>query len=97
MDDVRGSFGTSENTDQTEDLESSAPNAAHDGPPPGIGQDERRMQVRAYNHWAGLLGENNFPSIEELHPEDIQDFGPNSVLLDFSAGIDDPAVQFLGA
>jgi hypothetical protein len=61
-----------------------------------VGQDERRMQVRAYNTWAGLLGERNFPSIEDLDPDALPDFGPYSVLLDFTAGIDDPAVQFLG-
>ena len=62
-----------------------------------VGQDERRMQVRAYNHWASLLDERNFPSIEDLDPEALPDFGPYSVLLDFTAGIDDPAVQYLGA
>lgn len=96
MDDVRGTFGTSENTDPVEEFENSEASTARDGPPPGIGQDERRMQVRAYNHWAGLLGERNFPSIEDLKPQDIPDFGPNSVLLDFSVGIEDPAVQYLG-
>ena len=25
--------------------------------PPAVGSDERRMQVRAYNYWASLLGE----------------------------------------
>lgn len=65
-------------------------------PPEAIGQDERRMQVRAYNHWASLLGDATFPSIELLDPENLTDFGPNSVLLDFSRGIEDPAVQFLG-
>lgn len=96
MDDVRGTFGSSENTDHADNFNESELNAAHDGPPAAIGTDERRMQVRAYNHWAGLLGERNFPSIEELQPQDITDFGANSVLLDFSTGIDDPAVQFLG-
>ena len=61
-----------------------------------VGQDERRMQVRAYNHWASLLDERNFPSIEDLDPEALPDFGPYSVLLDFTAGIEDPAVQYLG-
>ena len=61
-----------------------------------VGQDERRMQVRAYNHWASLLAERNFPSIEDLDPEALPDFGPYSVLLDFTAGIEDPAVQYLG-
>ena len=67
-----------------------------DSPSP-VGQDERRMQVRAYNHWAGLLAERNFPSIEDLDPEALPDFGPYSVLLDFTAGIEDPAVHYLGA
>ena len=65
-------------------------------PPAAIGQDERRMQVRAYNFWASLLTDRNLPSIEDLDPEDLPDFGPNSVLLDFSLGIEDPAIVFLG-
>ena len=54
------------------------------------------MQVRAYNHWAGLLGERMFPLIDDLDPANLPDFGPFSVLLDFTAGIENPAVQFLG-
>ena len=54
------------------------------------------MQVRAYNHWASLLADRNLPSIEDLEPDALPDFGPYSVLLDFTAGIEDPAVQFLG-
>ena len=64
--------------------------------PPTIGQDERRMHVRAYNFWAGLLGERLFPSVEDLSPESDDDFGPNSVLLDFTNGIENPMIQFLG-
>jgi hypothetical protein len=64
--------------------------------PPAIGQDERRMHVRAYNFWAGLLGERQFPSVEDLSPESDDDFGPNSVLLDFTNGIENPTIQFLG-
>src|SRR6218665_1614454 len=65
-------------------------------PPATIGQDERRMQVRAYNLWASMLDNRNFPSIETFDPEALPDFGPYSVLLDFTGGIDDPAVRFLG-
>lgn len=64
--------------------------------PPAIGQDERRMHVRAYNFWAGLLGERQFPSVEDLAPESDNDFGPNSVLLDFTDGVENPTIQFLG-
>ena len=64
--------------------------------PPAIGQDERRMHVRAYNFWAGLLGDRLFPSVEDLSPETDDDFGPNSVLLDFTDGIENPTIQFLG-
>lgn len=65
-------------------------------PPSPVGQDERRMQVRAYNYWAGMLGERNFPDIRDLDPRDLPDFGPYSVLLDFTQGIDNPVVAFLG-
>lgn len=61
-----------------------------------IGTDERRMHVRAYNHWVSLLGGRAYPSIEDLDPENIADFGPHSVLLDFTGGIENPAVRFLG-
>ncbi len=65
-------------------------------PPLSIGQDERRMQVRAYNHWASQLDGRNYPSIEALEPDKLTDFGPYGVLLDFTGGIEDPAVQFIG-
>ena len=61
-----------------------------------IGADERRMHARAYNYWVSLLHGRAYPSIEDLDPANITDFGPYSVLLDFSAGIEDPAIAFLG-
>ena len=61
-----------------------------------IGTDERRMHVRAYNYWVSLLEGRDFPSIEELEPDDVQDFAPNSVLLDFTCGRDNPAVPYIG-
>ncbi|MEO5868065.1 MAG: hypothetical protein ABIS14_01465 [Sphingomonas sp.] len=61
-----------------------------------IGVDERRMHVRAYNHWVSLLGGRAYPSIKDLDPANIADFGPHSVLLDFSRGIENPAIAFLG-
>lgn len=64
--------------------------------PPEIGTDERRMHVRAYNYWVSLLDGRPFPSIKDLDPHTLDDFGPHSVLLDFSAGGDDPKVAWLG-
>ncbi len=64
--------------------------------PVAVGVDERRMQVRAYNYWASLLGERAYPSVEDLDLDNAVDFGPYSVLLDFTAGIEDPALAFLG-
>ncbi|WP_254606490.1 PAS domain-containing protein [Sphingomonas bacterium] len=61
-----------------------------------IGNDERRMHVRAYNLWVSLLQGRAYPSIENLDPAGIVDFGPHSVLLDFSRGIEDPSIKFLG-
>jgi len=75
---------------------------ASDAAPPedvsmAIGSDERRMHVRAYNHWASLLGGRDYPSIEDLDPASIEDFGPHSVLLDFTNGRDNPATPYIGA
>ena len=64
--------------------------------PPVVGTDERRMQVRAYNHWAAMLGDRAYPSIEDLDIERLDDFGPNAVLLDFTSGIENPGVTFVG-
>ena len=61
-----------------------------------IGSDERRMHVRAYNYWCSLLGGRDYPSIEDLEPGNIQDFGPHSVLLDFTEGSDNPATPYIG-
>jgi len=65
--------------------------------PPEIGIDERRMHVRAYNYWVSLLGGRPYPSIADLKPERIGDFGPHSVLLDFTTDPADPEIAFLGS
>jgi hypothetical protein len=61
-----------------------------------IGADERRMHVRAYNHWVSLLQGRDYPSIEDLEPGSITDFAAHSVLLDFTAGRDNPATPYVG-
>ncbi|MCR9178695.1 MAG: hypothetical protein NXH71_00455 [Erythrobacteraceae bacterium] len=106
MDTLRGPFDSGEPADTAglasdrgwDATEDDSPQSAshHDLPPETIGQDERRMQVRAYNHWAGLQGERMFPPIDDLDPANLPDFGPYGVLLDFTSGIENPAVQFLG-
>ena len=62
-----------------------------------IGGDERRMHVRAYNYWCSLLEGRDYPSIEDLEPGSIEDFGPHSVLLDFTEGRDNPATPYIGS
>ena len=95
MDRLGGAFGAHDAEDHLDDYVDEA-EADLDPPPSPVGQDERRMQVRAYNHWASLLGDAAFPHIEDLEPELLDDFGPYSVLLDFSTGIENPAVRFVG-
>lgn len=65
--------------------------------PPLFDNHERRMHVRAYNYWVSLLGNRALPSIEDLNPEDTEGFAANSVLLDFSLGLEDPAILYLGS
>jgi hypothetical protein len=79
------------------DLPSSAEAAASDDVSATIGTDERRMHVRAYNHWVSLLEGRDFPSIEDLEPSNVEDFAEHSVLLDFTCGRDNPAIPYIGA
>ena len=96
MDTLRGSFSGRGHSDDDREYDYIEDDVTPEPPPSPVGQDERRMQVRAYNFWAGMLDNRTFPSIEDLDPENLPDFGPNSVLLDFTGGIEDPAIQFLG-
>jgi len=94
MDSLRSKF---EALDDSHEHDSGEDDGGRETPPAAIGQDERRMQVRAYNHWASLLEDHNFPAIDDLEPGNLPDFGPYSVLLDFTAGIEDPGISYLGA
>lgn len=76
-----------------ESIDEQGPVAA---PPPPIGQDERRMQVRAYNFWASLLDQGQFPRVQSLLDGHMPHFADHSVLLHFDNGIEDPAIPFLG-
>lgn len=97
MDTYRGLFGERGDADSDwPEIEFAEDESPSEPPPSPVGVDERRMQVRAYNHWASLLDNRNFPSIEDLEPGALPDFGPCSVLLDFSAGIDNPSIRYLG-
>ncbi|MGB7406310.1 MAG: hypothetical protein WA906_11515 [Pacificimonas sp.] len=83
MDDQNGEFAAPDDAD-------------FDAPPAFHEQDERRMHVRAYNHWAGLLRGREFPAPADLSPENLDDFGPNSVLIDFAQGCEQPTLRFVG-
>ena len=67
---VSGQFSDhAETGDEWPDLDNHEEEVVSEPPPNPVGQDERRMQVRAYNHWASLLGDRAFPSIEDLEPD----------------------------
>ncbi|WP_299650420.1 hypothetical protein [Sphingomonas bacterium] len=82
---------TAANTGARADVEGAVDDQMFD-----LGGDERRMHVRAYNHWVSLLGGRPYPMIDRLDPASIADFGPNSVLLDFTEGLDNPRIAYLG-
>ncbi len=97
MDNVRGHFPDHEDgPDDALDYDPAEDEVVRELPPAAIGQDERRMQVRAYNFWAALLDDRNFPAIADFDPQNQPDFGPYSVLLNFTGDIDNPAVAYLG-
>ena len=64
--------------------------------PIGIGTDERRMHVRAYNYWVSLLDGRAYPSVKDLEPDNLINFSGNSVLLDFTGGFENPTLTYLG-
>lgn len=98
MDTLRGNFDDGiDPLDGAIDPDTQDDELGREDPPAAIGTDERRMQVRAYNHWAGLLEDRSFPSIEDLDPQALPDFGPYSVLLDFSTGVENPGISYLGS
>lgn len=59
--------------------------------------DERRMQVRAYRLWLSQVEAGELPPIEGLCPEQLGDLGTNGALVDFTLGLDRPALIYLGA
>lgn len=99
MDTLRGPWGGMTDPDYPEldDYDPAEDEIGHEALPPVIGQDDRRMQVRAYNHWASLLGDRNFPLIADLETGSLPDFDPHSVLIDVSGGIEDPVICYLGS
>ncbi|HKT85695.1 MAG TPA: hypothetical protein VJQ77_06395 [Novosphingobium sp.] len=92
MDSLRGQFPGEDQPDDGFSREESSVKER----PAMIGNDERRMQVRAYNFWASLLDNRNFPDVADLQPGELGDFGPYSVLLDFTNSVDDPVIAHLG-
>ncbi|KHK92249.1 PAS domain-containing protein [Novosphingobium malaysiense] len=94
MDTLRGQFSDRHEPDETY---TGSEGTDAGTPPAAVGTDERRMHVRAYNFWASLLDNRTFPDIADLHPEQLPDFGPHSVLLDFTDGMENPAIAYLGS
>ncbi len=66
------------------------------GTAPSIGTDERRMHVRAYNHWVSLLNGRPYPAVEDIGSDAASPFAPHGVLLDFRGGTDDPRIRTIG-
>jgi hypothetical protein len=62
-----------------------------------VGRAERRLQVRAYSLWTGLLGDRRFPALSTFVIDTPADLAPFGVLIDFSAGNVDPAISRIGA
>ncbi len=67
-----------------------------EAPPIFADHDERRMHVRAYNYWASLLRGRELPSVTDLDPSSLDDFGPHSILLDFTEDRENPRLRYIG-
>ena len=101
MDNYRGLFSDHSDTYDHSQAEDDVYDTAEDEvgrelPPWPVGQDERRMQVRAYNCWASLLGSRSFPAIDDFSLATMPELAPYSVILDFEGGVENPGISFLG-
>ena len=54
-------------------------------PPEPIGQDERRMQMRAHATWYSLRQADDFPAIAALDMAELADFSDHAARLHFFA------------
>jgi hypothetical protein len=61
-----------------------------------VAKRDRRMDLRAYNHWASMLNRRRFPTVAELASGTLCDIAAHSVLLDVSVDADNPAIAYLG-
>jgi hypothetical protein len=57
---------------------------------------ERRLTIRAYNFWEGLLHGRPYPSVADLQPDAMDAFRDVSILLDFTADLDRPVLRYVG-
>jgi hypothetical protein len=87
--------------DQAAELVSEA--VAPDSPSPDsverpapVGRDERRLQVRAHNHWLSLASGLELPAVEDLHLDQIGEMASQGVMLDLTLGAASPTIIFLG-
>jgi hypothetical protein len=90
MDTMRGPFNEDPDVDLDDD------DIAGDVLPMAPGRDERRMQVHAYNHWAGLLGTREYPAISQLNLPGLPEFAPSAVLIDFTGPDGAPMLAHIG-
>jgi len=75
---------------------SGAPAQGGESPLLPVGLDERRLQLRAYEMWARLLGTEDLPGIADLIPGEHPSLAPQGVLIDYTACSANPCIAFLG-
>ena len=67
-----------------------------EAPPPVLGGAERRLHVRAFEHWASLLCGRAFPTIDDLDFGAMSEMEPRSVLIDYTGDITKPRIARIG-
>lgn len=71
--------------------------AAERAPAPDNWQGrERRLNIRVFEYWDSLLDGRDFPSVADLEPAALEPFRDHSLLIDFTAGYDNPKLRFIG-
>ena len=68
----------------------------YDAPPSFRDADERRLQMRAYHHWASLLRGRLLPSAADIDLARLDGLAPYAVLLTLGHDGDEPQLRFVG-
>ncbi len=57
---------------------------------------ERRLVLRLLDYWRGIAGDRSYPSMNDVHSDDMSDMWPFCFILDVDDNRKDPILRYVG-